>query len=303
MSLTFLKEGILNTVQDLGRKGYRRFGINPNGVMDRTAARLLNVLLGSDENQAVMEMHFPAGAIRFDDDVLFALGGADLSAMLDDVPVTNWRPILAKKDSTLRFISKVSGERAYLSVRGGFELDEWLDSRSTNLTASVGGYCGRRLRKGDTIEFRKKNEQLPPIKSLALSPSLIPHYSRFPTVRLIPGAEFDLLTESSREVFRKKDFVVSVNSDRMGFRLQGEPLLLTDRLEMVSSGTSFGTIQLLPDGQLIVLMADHQTNRRLSEDRACYRTRSVAPGSAWTERQSGVSRHRHRRSRSPLARI
>ncbi|CAN5567267.1 hypothetical protein BH10ACI1_BH10ACI1_29350 [soil metagenome] len=89
---------------------------------------------------------------------------------------------------------------------------------------------------------------------------MLPFYSRYPTVRVLAGAEFEILTAFSEQNFLKTDFMVSQNSDRMGFRLKGEPLYLLNKKEIVSSAATFGTIQLLPDGQIIILMADHQTS-------------------------------------------
>ena len=89
---------------------------------------------------------------------------------------------------------------------------------------------------------------------------MLPIYSRFPTVRIIAGAEFEMLTAAGEQNFLKQNFTVSSNSDRMGFRLRGEPLYLLEKQELVSSAVDFGTIQLLPDGQIIILMADHQTS-------------------------------------------
>jgi antagonist of KipI len=63
----------------------------------------------------------------------------------------------------------------------------------------------------------------------------------------------------SEENFLQETFTISAKSDRMGFRLDGEPLYLLNQQEMLSSAVNFGTIQLLPDGQMIILMADHQT--------------------------------------------
>ena len=84
-------------------------------------------------------------------------------------------------------------------------------------------------------------------------------YSRFPTVRIIAGAEFEDLTKKSRDLLLSQDFLISNSSNRMGFRLAGNPISLSKPLEMISAAANFGTIQLLPDGQLIVLMADGQT--------------------------------------------
>ena len=259
MSILIQKPGILTTVQDLGRHGYRRFGINPSGVMDQTATRLINILLGNDESEAVIEMHFPAPQINFEANTIFAIGGGDFKPHLDASQVENWRPIFAKKDSSLKFNGKTSGNRAYLSVKGGFRITKWLGSASTNLIAISGGFDGRKLEPGDRIWLNQKFKKIAYTHTPRISNSLLPFYSRFPTIRIMRGAEFEKLTKTSRERLQDQDFAISGNSDRMGFRLIGDPILLAKPMELISSAVNFGTIQLLPGGQLIVLMADQQT--------------------------------------------
>lgn len=259
MSIFFQTGGILTTIQDLGRAGFRRFGINPNGAMDRTAVRLINVLLGNNENEAVLEMHFPAPEILFETDAEIALGGADFKAKSGEQSLNNWQIISIKKGSLLEFENKKFGNRAYLAVKGGFKATNWLGSASTNLLANVGGFNGRALQRGDRISFNQDQRLESENRKFRISHSLIPFYSRFPTIRVTTGADFSLLTALSEQHFLKGTFTVSANSDRMGFRLQGEPLFLLSENEMLSSGVNFGTIQLVPGGQMIVLMADHQT--------------------------------------------
>jgi antagonist of KipI len=256
MSLLVFKPGILTTVQDLGRTGYRSLGINPGGVMDRTAARLVNTLLGSDASEAVLEMHFTAGEFVFETEISFAIGGADFGALLNGRELRNWSVASANKGDVLKFSERRIGNRAYLAVAGGFRIDEWLGSKSTNLVASAGGFQGRKLAAGDRIEFVERRK----VSTKTVGPSIVPRYSRFPTVRIIAGAEFDLLTAISERRLLNSAFTVTNESNRMGYRLSGDPLHLLDAKEMVSAAVSFGTIQLLPDGQLIVLMADHQTS-------------------------------------------
>ena len=258
MSLLFKKSGILTTIQDLGRNGFRRFGINPNGAMDKSALRLINILLGNTEAEAVLEIHFPAPEILFEKAAVFAVGGADFAPRLNNQAIENWRVYEAEKGGVLKFGEKVFGNRAYLSIKGGFKIKEVLKSKSTNLTAKFGGFEGGKLQNDDRIEFNSKFKIQN--SKFKISYNLIPIYSRFPTVRVIAGAEFENLTAFSEQNFLKTDFVVSSNSDRMGFRLKGEPLYLLDKTELVSSAVNFGTIQLLPDGQMIILMADHQTS-------------------------------------------
>lgn len=257
MSLFFLKGGILTTVQDLGRNGFRRFGINTNGAMDRTAARLINVLLDNDETEAVLETHFPAPEILFEENALFAVGGADFGAKLGGAPIENWKPYFAEKGEVLKFTAKIFGNRAYLSIKNGFRIEKRLGSASTNLTAQFGGAI---IQKDDRLFFKQTEISNESRTNFRISGSLIPFYSRFPTVRAVAGAEFESLTAFGEQIFRNENFIVSPVSDRMGFRLQGEPIFALEKKEPVSSAVNFGTIQLLPDGQLIVLMADAPTS-------------------------------------------
>ncbi|HYJ89810.1 MAG TPA: hypothetical protein VEV84_00750, partial [Pyrinomonadaceae bacterium] len=136
MSLLVKKEGILSTIQDPGRIGYRRFGINPSGVMDQTSARLINYLLGNDANAPVIEVHYPVGLYEFEQECLFAIGGADFCPKLNGQAIRRHTIVSVSADDVLSFGSKVDGNRAYLAIRGGFRADCWLGSTSTNLRAS-----------------------------------------------------------------------------------------------------------------------------------------------------------------------
>lgn len=258
MSLLIKKPGIFSTVQDGGRFGSRRFGINPNGPMDVAAARVAAVLAGLDDGAAVLEMHFPAAEIVFEEETVFVIAGADFDARLDGKVIDDWRPHSATAGATLRFKSKNRGNRVYLAVSKGLGVDDWLGSASTNVRAGAGGVEGRQLRAGDRIPFAGLTNS-PKGLNFSAAPSLRPRYSAFPTVRIVGGAEFDLLTPKSRELFMSATFFVDKDSDRMGFRLDGATLELSQPREMISSGVGFGTIQILPGGQPIVLMADHQT--------------------------------------------
>lgn len=260
MSILIEKSGVLTTIQDAGRNGFRRFGINPNGAMDWQAARLINILLGNSEREAVLEMHFPAPRLAFEKPAIVALGGADFGATLDGKRIENWRLVFVEANRTLSFPDKIFGNRAYLAIKGGFKIERWLDSFSTNLAANSGGFAGRSLIRGDRLNFASRFQNPNSRFSFRISNALIPHYSHLPTVRVVAGAEFGKLTAFGEQNFLRQNFTISRNSNRMGFRLEGEPLDLLDKIEMVSSAVAVGTIQLLPDGQMIILMADAQTS-------------------------------------------
>jgi len=264
MSLRIIKAGLLDTVQDLGRYGYQHLGINPGGVMDRFASTTANMLLGNDLNEAVIEMHFPAPAFLFEQDAIIALDGADFSPTINGEMIPLRHPLIISKSSVLHFDKLVSGSRAYLSIRGGMEIEPWLGSCSTNLKAAAGGYKGRQLHKDDVILFRKKEDHT---KILRGRDFLLLHWE--PDIKwssilgdkiaVIPGHEWERLNAGSKKNFFAQPYHISNAADRMGYRLTGKALIPDDKTELVSSAVSFGTIQLLPDGQLIVLMADHQT--------------------------------------------
>lgn len=256
MSLLIKKPGILSTIQDLGRVGSRHLGINPGGVMDRASARALNIVLGNQQTSAVLETHFPAAEVQFESETFFAIGGADFGAELDGEPVQNWGTTTAAEGSVLRFKKRLSGQRAYLAVKGGIRVDAWLGSFSTNLTAEMGGHEGRRLAAGDRIGCDGSAGSI----TLTIGPSLQPRSGPHVTVRVVRGSEYERLTAISERDLMTEAFALTRDCDRMGYRLGGRALHLLHPCEMVSAAVSFGTIQLLPDGQMIVLMADHQTS-------------------------------------------
>ena len=259
MSVLIRKEGILSTIQDLGRFGYREFGVNVGGPMDALSVRANNILLGNDENAAVIEMHFPADAIEFEKACLFAIGGADFRPLIDGNEIDSSRVYKASVGSVLSFRRRIRGQRAYLAVRDGFCIDKWLSSSSTNLRAHIGGFCGRRLMKGDRINIGTASEHDSKSIGKRLGTSLTPVVEPPAVIRVIAGPEFDDLTAVSQQTLFTNHFLISRDSDRMGYRLSGEVLYKLNECEMLSSGVTFGTVQLLPDGQMIVLMADHQT--------------------------------------------
>jgi len=258
MSILVTKSGFLSTIQDLGRYGFQSLGVNPGGAMDRQAVRLLNELLGNKPDAPVIEMHFPAGEFLFETTCQFAIGGADFTVQLSSKAVSNWTVLEAQPGDRLSFHHRRFGNRSYLAVGGGLAADSWLGSASTNLQIGVGGFRGRKLEAGDRIELEHKTTGLH-IGGETIGWSLVPKYSASPTLRVIQGPEFEEVTAISQQAFLAESYAISRSSDRMGFRLEGPALYKLSETEMLSSGTTFGTIQLLNDGQLIVLMADHQT--------------------------------------------
>lgn len=262
MSIEVIKAGIADSIQDEGRFGFQHLGINPNGAMDLCAMKIANALVGNALNEAVVEMSFPASTFRFNKPALVALTGADFTPKLNGRNIPINQPVLVAPDSELKFTKVKHGAWCYLAVHGGFELTEWLGSYSTNTKAKAGGVEGRFLKKGDTLSFRKYVNGAE-IKVFSWRADVSEFYEPLPIsikpVRCIRGNEFDWLTKTSQKDFVKKCFTISSQSDRMAYRLTGWKLKQAIKQEILSTAVSFGTIQVLPAGELIALMADHQT--------------------------------------------
>lgn len=265
MNLRVIRSGLLDTVQDLGRYGWQHLGINPGGAMDRWSAQVANSLVNNKRADAVIELHFPASEFFFETAALIAVCGADFSPSLNGEEIPCWQPVLVNKYSILQFYGLKKGARAYLAIHGGLDLAPWLHSYSTHLKASIGGYRGRALQKDDEIGI----QLLPPelIALLGKKEFLILPWkadtawneNETSEILLLEGNEWDRLDNTSKEKIKNQPFIITNQSDRMGYRLHGDILHMTGYEELVSSAAGFGTIQLLPNGQLIVLMADHQT--------------------------------------------
>ena len=264
MNLIITRAGILDTLQDMGRFGFRHLCINAGGSMDQAAAAMANSLVGNDFNEAVIEMHFPAPEFLFTQPALIAISGADFSATINGKPIPNLHPVLVNSNAVLQFNKNVSGARAYLAVRGGFNISKWLNSYSTNLQIGAGGYHGRRLLLNDRLSynFSKQAEDLLAQKEFLVLPWFSANadgYAINEPVLILPGNEWDQLATSSQKIFKEQPFTISQQADRMGYQLKGETLISDNKNELLSTAISFGTIQLLPNGQLILLMADHQS--------------------------------------------
>jgi len=258
MSLKIIKAGLLDTVQDQGRYGYQHQGINPGGAMDRFSAGLANALLGKNLEAPVVELHFPAAQILFQKPAVICLTGADFSPAINGQKVPLHQPVAIRENSLLTFGGQPHGARCYLALAGEIKVEPWLNSYSTNLKAGAGSYKGRPLQKGDelpfeTVSFQTKEElvQLPWRYNVAEEATN--------EIGFFPGPEWNWVTQKSQSEFLSNAFMISPSSDRMGYRLQGEKLEQATTEQLISSPVNFGTVQLLPNGQLIVLMADHQT--------------------------------------------
>ncbi|MCD8015815.1 MAG: biotin-dependent carboxyltransferase family protein [Lachnospiraceae bacterium] len=256
MAIYVINPGALTTVQDLGRTGYQALGMPCSGVMDRTAWENANDLVGNQNGEAALELTLFGGIYQMKADAILAITGADMAPALDGARCPMNRPFLAKKGQTLMLGCASSGCRAYLAAAGGIDVPEVLGSRSTNLKCSIGGYKGRALSAGDLLPIGHSPVSFADISDRAAA--ALPYPDDI-TVRVIGGPQEDAFTEQGLETFYSRCFTVSQESDRMGCRLTGTPIESQSGTDIVSDAIVFGSIQITPAGQPIILLADRQT--------------------------------------------
>lgn len=237
-----IESGGLTTVQDGGRPGYEDSGVSPGGAVDRQALRLANLLVGNAANTAVLECCVRGPVLRFHGATTVAWVGAA------------GRSWTVKDGETVDFSKLPGGVRACLAVAGGISVPKVLGSAATDVRAGFGGYQGRALRTGDKLALGEAGDTprcgnwhvgRPDARSLEL--------------RFLPGVQHDGFSEEARRCFRESVYQVTALSDRMGARLSGEMLAFDRQGRMRSQPVVCGSVQVPPDGQPIVLLAERQT--------------------------------------------
>lgn len=273
MSITVLNPGLLTSIQDLGRVGFQKYGVIVSGAMDSYSLRLANILVGNREGEAALEITLVGPALMIHKGSAFVITGADISPTIDGKCVPMWRPVYLNKDSILKFGTCKSGCRVYLAFAGGFKISEIMGSKSTYIRAGIGGYKGRALEKDDILELENpKKKSIDIINKLSKQLSMNKFISsnwfirgmenencEVTTIRVIRERQFENFTEESVNDFFHSYFNISIKCDRMGYCLSGTKLKLKEPLEMISEAVYFGTIQVPPDGNPIILLADRQT--------------------------------------------
>ena len=78
-------------------------------------------------------------------------------------------------------------------------------------------------------------------------------------LRVILGPQDDYFTKEGMVTFLNAEYKVDVDSDRMGYRLSGEPVEAKQGVDILSDGIAFGAVQITPEGQPIIMLADRQT--------------------------------------------
>ncbi len=255
--------GIQTSIQDFGRRGHQCFGIAVGGVMSVYDASLANILVGNPASFPVLELVQSPQQFLVEQDLLVCFCGGGLQPERDGAALPLDQPLFIPKGTVLKFAKPIAGFRLYFAIAGGFKADSFLGSASTYFGLGKGGHQGRILRKGDRLEALQSpgdiSRQIAQVvQSMPVEiKTAAPIFAK--RIRVLEGLEYVQLSKTSKLALEEKTFTLSNQSNRAGFRLEGELLRLEKPFEMISTAVSFGAVQLLPDGTLIGLMADCQT--------------------------------------------
>lgn len=257
--ITVVKPGWFTTVQDGGRYGYQQYGMPVSGPMDRRSHVIANRLVGNRDQEAALEITLKGPELLFEAAAVVAVTGADLSPAINGVALPLWTSVLVKAGSRLAFGTKRSGARSYLAVAGGIDVPVVLGSRSTHVSSRTGGLKGRSLAAGDCLVGGTARPHQHATIERALPERLRPVYSTPATLRILPGPHLSSFAPQAGDRLTANPYRLSSRSDRMGFRLEGARLVQARAEARISDGTALGALQVPPDGQPILLMADRQT--------------------------------------------
>lgn len=250
-TIQVLSPGLLSTIQDGGRKGFRKFGVPLSGSMDAHSADLANILLNNTMDTPVLEITVQGPTLKFNCATIMSIVGADISPTINDKEIERNKILEVNKGDQLSFGKLISGCRCYLAVKDGFDVEKVFGSYSY-----YSGICDSNILKSGTV--LKIKEYKYNVGSY-VSVKVDDHHLTSKIIHAQKGPEFSLLSKQQQEFVLGNDFRVSPKNNRMGYQLEGHSIKIEKGFNMLTAVTIPGTVQLTPAGNPIVLMRDCQT--------------------------------------------
>jgi len=255
--IEIMSSGTQASVQDLGRIAYQKMGMPISGVMDNYAARCANMLVGNAENAALLESALLGVEIRFLDQNLIAVTGADMDAHINGVKIKAWKSYLMNRGDVLKLSYAKNGLRAYIAFSGGIDVPILMGSSATYIKGKVGGFHGRLLKPCDVLDTHDSSQAY---MIREISTHHIPSYDNNIIVRAVPGPHSECFSHKGVETFFTQTYKVGSRSDRMGIFLEGSPIeFQNETADILSSAVTMGSVQVTNDATPVVLMAERQT--------------------------------------------
>jgi antagonist of KipI len=225
--------------------------------MDPLSHRMVNVLVGNSADAATLEVTLQGPDIQMEQDTVIAVAGSDMQPRVDGAEVSMNAPVRCRKGSVLTFHGRTAGTRLYIAFDGGVEVPRVLGSRSTHVASRLGGINGGPVRAGDQLPLGAASSSIARVYPGRSAPTAHADEVR---LRVLPGPQSESFPALALDALEQQQFVVSPQSDRMGYRLTGGAALRNGTTgAMISDVTFTGALQVPPSGDPILLMADRQT--------------------------------------------
>ena len=254
MALLVVRPGMLTTVQDLGRWGWQDRGVPVAGPMDAYSHRLANILLGNPDGAAALEITLIGPELEADEDTVCVAAGARFDATVNGEAIDASRPFDLPAGQRVRFGARHGGARATFAVRGGFSVPATFGSRAASVVSRMGPFGGRPLLAGDVLPVGR-----PDVGKTGATGRALGMPAGGARVRIIRGPHDSMFTPAAFSTLLAARFTISVQSNRMGYRLEGPALHHVSGADILSDATPIGSLQVPASGQPILLMADRQT--------------------------------------------
>ncbi len=246
--LKVLKSGLFTTVQDAGRYGYLNKGVPVAGYMDSFSAQKVNMLLENDDDAAVIEITMTGPTLEFGEACYICMGGAVISATLNNEPVQAFQVIKIEKGDILSYGKLKKGLRSYLAIKGGFLAPIVLGSRSFFSSVTAKNHLTDRTE----ISYKSIKQFNPKLTEIKVDSFLDEK-----VLEVSKGPEYALLGDKQLEALFYREFHISNENNRMAYQLEEQ--ITGHEVSMLTSATLPGTVQFTPSGKLIILMKDGQT--------------------------------------------
>ena len=257
MGIRILKGGMMTTVQDLGRYGYQSQGFSVAGVMDVRSFKIANLLLDNPENEAVLEITLIGPTLEFTSATIIAITGGDFQPTINGEPAPMYTALYMNKGDVLKFGSARTGSRGYIAFSSYLDIPVVMGSRCTNLKSGLGGFKGRKLEADDYIGFRIKRRYLPFFLSRKLDMDEFDQTEA--TLRVVMGPQDGMFSKQGIQTFLGSEYTVTNEFDRMGCRIEREPIEHVGDGNINTDGISVGSIQVPTNGKPIIMLSDRQS--------------------------------------------
>lgn len=249
-----IKAGIYTTIQDKGRFSFMHLGVTNSGFMDEYAANACNKLLDNSLDTNLLEILFPSLQIKVTQNSTIAITGAKCEFFINGVQKSIWETHFVRVGDEIKISKILEGQRVYLGVKGGFQIEKEFGSYATSQKESFGGLNGQKLVNNDILPYEENSTFI----KRRWKEKYIPQYKKELTLRVILSYQCDTFEQEQIDKFFNSEYTITPDFNSMACKLDGEAIECTIS-NLISEAIAFGSIQIPKDGKPIILLKERQT--------------------------------------------